>query len=238
MNILLPIIVVLGIFHSIRIYLAGREARKLHPPVEYHSSSKSNAESWQWRLPSEDVELEVIDSDDESHIDFNPYLNSSDLIFASFGYLSLIGCIAILFFSLWLKFTGGIAESYRVTMGYFLGGLGFFAAIILFNLRSRITSLIRKKHSMTIIYTYGYFFRRKIVIPESSKVVVKYSEQSFTDYDVSQDKPFYNFTIKPVRWLYIRPTRFYIAAHLTQISWITGGILDYFNPQENKVDSQ
>ncbi len=234
MEILLPIIIVLGIYHSIRIYLAGREAKKNFPPADYLTTSDAVADLWRWRQPHEQLQLQLVEDDRESAIDFPPHFNSSDYILAVVCFLAFAGVVLFTLMGLYFWFIAEASEAYRGTGSFFLAGIGAFFGVFGLTVRQRALRLVRTPSELIVEYSYGVWIRRKARYPQNAKMIIKVKEQRISDYEMGQDAPFYTLTIRRVRLLSYFPTTFYISANPSQISWVQGGLSDYFSPNKEQ----
>ncbi len=238
MEIILPLVVILGIYHTIRIYLAGREAKKKYPPADYLTTSTPNSDPWRWRKPHDRIGLQVVDDEEHSSITFPTRFKMDDYLITLAGTAAIIAGIVILLFGLGLYFSGGPEEEVRGKMSFFLAGAGFFFGAVCFSVRQKIVKIIRTPAQMIIQYTYGVLFKRTVTYPQNMRLAIKVKDQRITDYDTAQETPFYEITVKKANWLSFSPSTFYICANPSQISWLQGGLSDYFTPATHEPDGQ
>lgn len=238
MEILLPIVAILGIYHTIRIYLAGRAARKEYEAVEYRNCSTPNTEPWRWRQPAADVALQVKDIPAGSTIALEPHFNVSDYVLAVGGFLALGAFVLALPLALYFEFLGDPVDVPRGHAGLVLAGIAFTGGFVALSVRQRLVTLIRTPTHLVLEYTYGVFLRRRLQYPKTATLVCKVKDQSITDYDVEQDRPFYQLTVKRVSFFSLMGHDFYVYANPSQMSWLEGGIRNFFAPEPDRNEPE
>ncbi len=233
MEILVPAILVLGIYHTIRIYLAGRKNKEQFPAADYLSQSSENSEQWRWRKPNQNIDLKLVDDKDQSSLVFDPHFCSTDYIVSVLGAGSYIAAVGFLLFGLWFYFFGGSEDGLRIGAGFTLSFFAFIFGSAGHTFRQRVCKLSRTNSDLVLEYSYGTFFTRKILFSKKSKVNISVKEQSIVEYENSQTAPSYELLIAKKKIISFVPVKFYIPANQSQITWIQGGLNDWFNPQNN-----
>jgi hypothetical protein len=180
------------------------------------------------------VGLQLEDEEQESRISFPVELNSIDYVVSVFGSLAYIGGILLLLYGTYTYFfTGAEGEETAFWLISIACVMAFFGAVC-FSVRQRIVSLIRTPANLIVRYTYGAFWVRSIRFTKDTPISVRAKDQSITDYDTTQDVPYSEVTIKKISWMVsFRPVKFYVLANPSQVSWIKGGLMDWFASEEN-----
>ena len=229
MSSIAAILAVLGIFHTIRIYAAGRAASRQHVPVNYTAQPGSSRASWRWQIAEENLDLKIIDDNSTSRIEFPPKFNFTDYFITLIGAVTYLAAVSFALFALWSYLFGGPESEGQVFAGFFLGGLSLFIGAVALAVRPRVTTLIRSKDKLSIEYTYGTFLRRLVSFSMQDKVTFKVKQQSITDYDISQALPFYELNTAKKSFVSMSPVKFYIVANQAQITWLQGGLTEWFS---------
>jgi len=221
-------IIILGLFHVVRLYFVGRKARLKTPPANYFKDSQANSAPWRWRIPHNNLALEIADTKNQSSINFLPNFKVSDHLITACGFFAYAGTIVFAIFGLYLMFFGDTIDSWRVTGSFLLAIMLCFLGMSFISTGQRILSLIRKPTGLKLQYSYGTWLTHSLFIGKQEKVLIEVKSQSVIDYDVFQNEPFYIITIKRESWFSFSPSKFYITVNPKQIGWIQEGLSDFF----------